>query len=210
MNMKNIFCCLLPGLLFGACANKGYEETGDSVIVKVQQEVTGGPRLVRLQVMGDKLIRVSATADSKFADPQSLIVVPQEKQIPFAVMQNGDTITVSTEEVKASVLASTGEVWFADKDGKLILQENKGGGKTFTPIEVEGTKGYTVCQVFESPEDEAASIRRMNLIIRVRTKNCSSTIRKFLFRLLFRIKTMVYCWIVIPSVVSVIRMITPS
>lgn len=38
-------------------------------------------------------------------------------------MQNGDTITVSTEEVKASVLASTGEVWFADKDGKLILQE---------------------------------------------------------------------------------------
>ena len=65
MNMKNIFCCLLPGLLFGACANKVYEETGDSVIVKVQQEVTGGPRLVRLQVMGDKLIRVSATADSK-------------------------------------------------------------------------------------------------------------------------------------------------
>ena len=52
MNMKNIFCCLLPGLLFGACANKVYEETGDSVIVKVQQEVTGGPRLVRLQVMG--------------------------------------------------------------------------------------------------------------------------------------------------------------
>lgn len=62
MNMKNIFCCLLPGLLFGACANKVYEETGDSVIVKVQQEVTGGPRLVRLQVMGDKLIRVSATS----------------------------------------------------------------------------------------------------------------------------------------------------
>ena len=35
MNMKNIFCCLLPGLLFGACSNKVYEETGDSVIVKV-------------------------------------------------------------------------------------------------------------------------------------------------------------------------------
>ena len=33
MNMKNIFCCLLPGLLFGACANKVYEETGDSVIL---------------------------------------------------------------------------------------------------------------------------------------------------------------------------------
>ena len=155
MNMKNIFYCLLPGLLLGACSNKVYEKTGDSVIVKVQHKETGGPRLVRLQVMGDKLIRVSATADSKFADPQSLIVVPQKKQTSFAVVQNGDTITVSTEEVKASVLASTGEVWFTDKNGELILQENKGGGKTFTPIEVEGTKGYTVCQVFESPEDEA-------------------------------------------------------
>ena len=61
MNMKNIFYCLLPGLLFGACSNKVYEETGDSVIVKVQQKEIGGPRLVRLQVMGDKLIRVSAT-----------------------------------------------------------------------------------------------------------------------------------------------------
>lgn len=70
-------------------------------------------------------------------------------------MQNGDTIIVSTEEVKASVLASTGEVWFTDRNGELILQENKGGGKKFTPIEVEGTKGYTICQVFESPEDEA-------------------------------------------------------
>ena len=37
----------------------------------------------------------------------------------------------------------------------MILQENKGGGKTFTPIEVEGTKGYSIRQVFESPDDEA-------------------------------------------------------
>ena len=37
MNMKNIFYCLLPGLLLGACSNKVYEKTGDSVIVKVQQ-----------------------------------------------------------------------------------------------------------------------------------------------------------------------------
>ena len=52
MNMKNIFYCLLPGLLLGACSNKVYEKTGDSVIVKVQHKETGGPRLVRLQVMG--------------------------------------------------------------------------------------------------------------------------------------------------------------
>ena len=106
MNMKNIFYCLLPGLLFGACSNKVYEKTGDSVIVKVQHKETGGPRLVRLQVMGDKLIHVSATADSKFADPQSLIVVPQKKQTSFAVVQNGDTITWNSDRESGRRLRS--------------------------------------------------------------------------------------------------------
>ena len=69
MNMKNIFYCLLPGLLLGACSNKVYEKTGDSVIVKVQHKETGGPRLVRLQVMGDKLIHVSATACLLYTSP---------------------------------------------------------------------------------------------------------------------------------------------
>ena len=40
MNMKNIFYCLLPGLLLGACSNKVYEKTGDSVIVKVPVSYT--------------------------------------------------------------------------------------------------------------------------------------------------------------------------
>lgn len=155
MNMKNISYCLLAGLLFGACSGKVYEETGQGVIVKVQQKDGTGVRLVRLQVMGDKLIHVSATPDKKFADPQSLVVIPQAGQAPFTVSQQGDTITVSTDDVCASVLVSTGEVWFTDDEGSLILRENKGGGKTFTPIEVEGTKGYTIRQVFESPDDEA-------------------------------------------------------
>ena len=155
MKMKNISYCLFAGLLLGACSGGVYEKTENGVIVKVQQKGDTGARLVRLQVMGEKLIHVSATPDKKFADPQSLIIVPRAEQTPFTVAQQGDTVTVSTDEVRASVLASTGEVWFTDEDGNLILQENKGGGKTFTPIEVEGTRGYTVRQVFESPDDEA-------------------------------------------------------
>ena len=55
----------------------------------------------------------------------------RKNRSPFTVSQQGDTITVSTKEVKAFVLSSTGEVWFTDENGKMILQENKGGGKTF-------------------------------------------------------------------------------
>ena len=142
MNMKNISSCLLAGLLLGSCSGV-CEQTDNGVIVKVQQEGNTGVRLVRLEVMGDKLIHVSATPEGKFADSQSLVVVPQKERVPFNVIQQGDTVTVVTDDVRASVLASTGEVWFADEDGNMILRENKGGGKTFAPIEAEGTKGYT-------------------------------------------------------------------
>ena len=152
MNLKKLSICLFAGLLLGSCAGTVYEETDEGVIVNVRQADLGK---VRLQVMGEKLIRVSATPEKRFADPQSLVVVPPEGQTPFTVSRQGDTVTVATSAIRASVLASTGEVWFTDPDGGLILQENKGGGKTFTPIEVEGVRGYTVRQVFESPDDEA-------------------------------------------------------
>lgn len=155
MNMKNIPYCLLAGLFLVACSDKVYEQTDQGVIVHVTPQGEHAARLVRLQVMGDKLIHVSATPESSFADPKSLVVLPPAEQTPFSVEQRGDTVSVLTQALKASVLASTGEVWFTDEEGRLILQENKGGGKKFTPITVEGTHGYTIRQVFESPADEA-------------------------------------------------------
>ena len=89
MNMKNISYCLLAGLIFGSCSGKVYEQTDNGVIVKVQQKGGQDTRLVRFQVMGDKLIHVSATPESKFTDSKSLVVVPQEKQTPFTVSQQG-------------------------------------------------------------------------------------------------------------------------
>ena len=155
MHVRNIYYGLLAGLLLGSCSGGVYEQTGNGVIVKVCQKEKTEARLVRLQVMGNKLIHVSATPASEFADPKSLVVLPPAEQVSFSVEQRGDTVSVLTQALKASVLASTGEVWFTDEDGQMILRENKGGGKDFTPITVEGTQGYTIRQVFESPADEA-------------------------------------------------------
>ena len=141
-------------LVLGACADV-YKVTENGVSVKVQQPSEDGPTLVRLEVLGEKIIHVSATPERKFADPESLVIIPAKEKTGFAVEQNEDTITVSTSEIKANVLASTGEVWFTDMDGKVLLREDEGGGKSFSPIEVEGTHGYSFRQVFESPEDEA-------------------------------------------------------
>lgn len=79
--MKNISYCLLAGLILGSCSGKVYEQTDNGVIVKVQQKGEQNARLVRFQVMGDKLIHVSATPDNKFADPKSLVIVPLENKL---------------------------------------------------------------------------------------------------------------------------------
>ena len=127
----------------------------NGVTIKVQQEKPGDARMVRLQVVGEKIIRVSATPDDGFADAASLVVLPQQEVPEFTVSQDDDTVTVSTTSLNASVAVTTGEVWFTDTDGHVLLREQDGGGKSFTPIEAGGTHGYTVRQVFESPDDEA-------------------------------------------------------
>lgn len=161
--MKKVLSALVV-FAFAACSSGVYQKTENGIIVRVQQADTQTPKFVRLQVMGEKIIRVSATAEDKFADPQSLIIVPQETKTDYTVTEQGDTLILSTQSVKAHVLASTGEVWFTDAAGKLILQEQQGGGKTFQPYQVTQTlasgdnktyDGWSIHTVFESPEDEA-------------------------------------------------------
>lgn len=159
--MNNLSYCLLSGLLFvtypAKCDAKAtsWQKTNNGIIVNLPSNNEQNAKLVRLEIIGEKLVRVSATPATSFADPKSLIVIPQETKTPFTITELKDTVTISTSQLKASVLTTTGEVWFTDKKGRKILAENKGGGKEFTPIIVDGTKGYTIRQVFESPEDEA-------------------------------------------------------
>jgi len=154
--MRNTFIYLFAGLLFMSCIKPGYEKTNDGVIVSLQQTKNTDLKKVRLQVINDKIIHVSATPEDKFSDEKSLIIVPQNTlKIPFQVENKNGAVVLSTKSVKAYVNLITGEVNFSDLKGNSILRENKGGGKSFAPIEVEGIKGYTIRQLFESPDDEA-------------------------------------------------------
>ncbi len=153
--MRNTCLCLLAILLFTACGNKGYEKTRNGIVVKVKQEQPGDVSRVRLEVAGEKIIRVSATAENRFVDEKSLIIIPPADIPAFDVEANEEEVTLSTSALRAIVTRATGEVRFTDTAGNPILRENAGGGKYFRAIEVEGTKGYELRQVFESPADEA-------------------------------------------------------
>ena len=151
----------IPVLIAGAVAvscgsNEEKKQSSEKgVTVEVSSTSVDSPKLVRVEVLGDKIIHVSATPEDAFKDPESLIIVPGQADVEYDVHENGDTTIVETSAIKAYVLSSTGEVWFTDKEGKMLLREQVGGGKSFQPVEVDGTHGYSFRQVFESPEDEA-------------------------------------------------------
>ncbi|MBQ6689109.1 MAG: DUF5110 domain-containing protein [Bacteroidales bacterium] len=155
MKPKFPLICLLAVFSALSCSDRVWYKDYSSVTVRVQRPVENGPRLIRLEVKGDKLIRVSATPENRFADPQSLMIVPSDCDAPFDIIQSGDTLTLSTSSVTANVLLSDGQLWFTDRSGQMLLSEETGGGKFFEPIEVDGTKGYSFRQVFRSPDDEA-------------------------------------------------------
>ena len=212
MKLKNTSVYLLAGWMLAACSGGGFQKTENGVVVEVKQQQPTDVRKVRLEVMGEKLIHVSATPEKEFSKEQSLIVIPQQNKTDFKVEEQGDEVTVKTSELCAIVSKTTGEVRFTDADGKQILAEDS-DGRTFTPVEVEGTKGYTVRQVFQSAGNDEAFYglgqhQADELTIKVRMRNCSSTIQRCLYPSSCLIKTTVCFGTAIRSAVSVTRVTT--
>ncbi len=151
--MRKLFIILVLIPILGACSPK-WEKKTDGVVVYPTGNQTNGAREVVLKVINDQIIRVMATPD-KVVNSPSLCVIPNAAlPIDFQVVEQGDSLMLSTAKLIARVSLTSGEIAFYDQTGKRLLKE-KQGGKSFAPITVEGTSGYSFADVFESPDDEA-------------------------------------------------------
>lgn len=156
--MKHIFILFAAAIsiILSGCSTSSYQKTKDGIIVKINKTEKTEKFYLRLKVINDNIIHVSATPEPVFSKEKSLIVVPELRTSQeFIVAEDSACIILSTKRLDVNVNKTTGELDFIDKNGNSVLRENKGGGKSFTPIEVEGTKGYTIQQVFESPAYES-------------------------------------------------------
>ena len=79
MKLRALSASVLAGLMTLACSPGKYEKTDRGVTVNVESTGENSVRKVRLQVLGEKIIRVSATPDKKFAEGNSRGTVPQKK-----------------------------------------------------------------------------------------------------------------------------------
>jgi len=150
------FISLIINLTLFSCQTTSYDKKNDGLVVHVKKSKTKEAQNVRLQVLSNTIIRVTSSPQKSFEDNKSLMVVDTLKpKGDFTVEQKEDTIILRTNSITASVLQSSGEVIFKDLNGKLLLAEKKGGGKSYEPITIESKNYFTVRQQFENLDNEA-------------------------------------------------------
>lgn len=159
--MKNLTASLLAILALAACSpennstrsSAAVEKTSNGIVVTLPGNGDSG-RKVSLEVVSDKIIRVTSTATDTFsASPSHMIVPDLKKSTSWKAEEGNDAATIITPELSARVILQTGEVIFSDKDGKVILREKNGGGKKFSPVTVGNQQAFSIQQVFESPDE---------------------------------------------------------
>ncbi len=84
-----------------------YTQHGNFITINVKKQTAHGAKIVRLQVIDDKIIRVESTNESVFKPKQSLIIVPQNAKSNFKVTENGGNVIVATSDIKVAVNLDT-------------------------------------------------------------------------------------------------------
>ena len=126
---------LAAGLLLSSC-NPKYTLT----------ERTDDGSKVRLEAVTENIIRVQTVPKgARFSRSKSLSVLPYKPLKDVTITRSSGSSSLSTGKITAVIDNYTGKVSFQDSLGNQILAEN---GRSFTPIKVEDTKGYTVRQTF--------------------------------------------------------------
>ena len=143
--MKRLLFFLSLAVLLAGCG-KSYDVTGNKVTVPCKDVV------LRVQVISSYIVRVSALPDGKFTDRQSLAVVPQEPFKHFTVSEWVDVVRIKTDDLTVEINKERGTVRFLDIEGFPLAEE---GRFSFTPIEVEGKKAWSVRTQFNAAEDES-------------------------------------------------------
>ena len=135
----------------GAQAATGWERADDGLVVRPSAE---GAADVRLQVVSDRIIRVTADPDGDFERSKSLMRVERQGAAPkFETSEADGRLRVVAAGISAEVSLSDGRVAFFDAAGKPLVSE-VAGGRSFDATEFDGTPYYSIRQRFESNDGE--------------------------------------------------------
>jgi len=151
MRYMSVLSVPLLALLASPAMAQSHRVLDNGVVVVPAQ---AGAAQVRLELVDDNIVRVSADPDGDFTRTPSLMRVPVQGKPRFTVEQGGGNVRLVAAGISAEISEADGQVSFRDAQGKPLLAE-RAGGRSFSPLTVEGKAYYSVRQRFESPGDEA-------------------------------------------------------
>ncbi|MFL6759424.1 TIM-barrel domain-containing protein [Sphingomonas sp.] len=131
-----------------AAGSQTYQRTDTGIIVVPARRPDS---IVRLQVYGDGIIRVTEAPTKDLDLTHSLMVVAQ----PSAALSFSEApgnVTLKTAKAAATVDLRTGRVSFRDADGRVVLAES--GAPLFTPTSSEGVPFLAIRQQFNRGTNE--------------------------------------------------------
>lgn len=155
--------CALPTLtlLLTACSEAPsgdpatrWEKTPGGIVVDLTDSEF---HRLRLQVIDDTIVRVTATPQDGFTNlPDTLMVVAEAHAPGFEVEEAGGTLRLRTSALTAEVALDTGAVSFRDGQDNLLLAEAE---RSLAPVTrdtgVVDEDSYAVRQQFHRAEGEA-------------------------------------------------------
>jgi alpha-D-xyloside xylohydrolase len=145
---------VVAGLLAGIAAPPAAAQSLQRLASGVA--VTIGERRLEVQVCRDDVVRVVYAPPGRFFARESIVRVAGGcRPTEFEVQTGPDAIALTTRDLTARIALPGGAVSFFDRQGRLLLAEKKGGGKTMTPAEVMGESTYHIQAEFQPSADEA-------------------------------------------------------
>jgi alpha-D-xyloside xylohydrolase len=144
-------CVLLLAAYDSYAATGTFEKTANGVVAAPAE---GSAKRVRLEVVSERIIRVTAVPGASLALPESLMSIPAAgPKARFSVADTTGKVIVSTSQVTAEVALATGLVTFKDAAGHPMLAEHERAA--FEPVTIDGHNYYRIRQQFNPGTDEA-------------------------------------------------------
>ena len=131
-----------------------FERTSDGVVVTL---ASGAARRLRLQVINDRIIRLTAIPHTDFSIVRDgLMVIAHSNNTPFEVEDRPEKIVVKAAQISAEIARNSGAVTFRDANGHELLAERDRGSFTDVMADPEGPQPYAhaIQQTFYSGNDE--------------------------------------------------------
>ncbi|WP_438862911.1 TIM-barrel domain-containing protein [Neptunicella sp.] len=130
-----------------------FEQTDNGIIVTLAESSADK---VRLQVISDKIIHVTALPGDDLSVVPDSLMVTAKPDADFKVTQQGEKVLLKTAQISAEVSLLDGTVNFKDAQGKTLLAETDRGH--FGPVTEDPIKpdadSFTVRQQWNKGTDE--------------------------------------------------------